>query len=121
MLMAALGEKKPVLERSVVALFIAGEEGAESGVGVDMVVNAGKIDELKNGPVVWIDSADSLPCIGTAGVLQWHLKATGQCGIRNHPLALSPSRPLTRRKTLLEDDDDGRVPHPPSPLAPRVK
>ena len=91
MLMAALGEKKPVLERSVVALFIAGEEGAESGVGVDMVVNAGKIDELKNGPVVWIDSADSLPCIGTAGVLQWHLKATGQCGIRNHPLALSPS------------------------------
>lgn len=41
MLMAALGEHKPVLERSVVALFIAGEEGAEAGVGVDMVVNAG--------------------------------------------------------------------------------
>jgi len=78
MLMAALGEHKPVLERSVVALFIAGEEGAEAGVGVDMVVNAGKIDELKNGPVVWIDSADSQPCVGTAGVLQWHLKATGR-------------------------------------------
>lgn len=39
---------------------------------------AGKIDELKNGPVVWIDSADSQPCVGTAGVLQWHLKATGR-------------------------------------------
>jgi hypothetical protein len=52
MLMAKLGELKPKLERTIVALFIAGEEGAESGVGVDMVVEAGKIDELKNGESV---------------------------------------------------------------------
>jgi acetylornithine deacetylase len=74
----ALAMKKPTLSKSIVCLLIAGEEGGENGVGVDMVVNAGKIDDLKNGPVYWIDSADSQPCVGTAGSLQWNLKATGR-------------------------------------------
>jgi acetylornithine deacetylase len=74
----ALAERKPTLQRSVVALFIAGEEGGETGVGVDMVVANGHIDELKSGTCYWIDSADSQPCTGTAGALQWHLKATGR-------------------------------------------
>uniref|UniRef100_A0A7S4JFG2 Peptidase M20 dimerisation domain-containing protein n=1 Tax=Odontella aurita TaxID=265563 RepID=A0A7S4JFG2_9STRA len=78
LLFKALAEKKPALRRSVVALFIVGEEGGESGVGVDMVVQSGRIDELKNGTCFWIDSADSQPCTGTAGAMQWHLKATGR-------------------------------------------
>ena len=78
LLFKALAKRKPTLERSVVALFIAGEEGGETGVGVDMVVKDGHIDELKNGTCYWIDSADSQPCTGTAGALQWHLKATGR-------------------------------------------
>jgi acetylornithine deacetylase len=28
--------------------------------------------------VIWVDSADSQPCIGTAGAMQWHLKTTGK-------------------------------------------
>ena len=75
---AALGKHKPQLESSIVCLLIAGEEGGESGVGVDRVVAAKKIEELKNGTVFWIDSADSQPCVGTAGAMQWHLKATGR-------------------------------------------
>jgi len=78
LLFKTLAIKKPILRRSVIALFIAGEEGAEMGVGVDMVVQAGEIDELKNGSCYWIDCADSQPCLGTAGALQWHLKATGR-------------------------------------------
>lgn len=35
-------------------------------------------DALKSGPVLWIDCADSQPCIGTAGSISWHLKATGK-------------------------------------------
>ena len=73
-----LATTKPTLTKSIVCLLIAGEEGGENGVGVDMVVGAGKIEELKNGPVYWIDSADSQPCVGTAGSLQWNLKATGR-------------------------------------------
>ena len=41
-------------------------------------MESGKLDELKAGPVYWIDSADSQPCCGTAGVTQWELKATGR-------------------------------------------
>ena len=39
---------------------------------------AGKLDNLKNGPLYWVDSADSQPCIGTAGAITWHLKALGR-------------------------------------------
>lgn len=78
LLFKALAERKPTLDRSVVALFIAGEEGGETGVGIDMVVKDGHIDDLKDGTCYWIDSADSQPCTGTAGALQWHLKATGR-------------------------------------------
>lgn len=57
LLFKALAERRPSLKRSVVALFIAGEEGGEAGVGVDMVVASGGIDELKHGTCYWIDSA----------------------------------------------------------------
>ena len=77
-LMVDLATAKPTLEKSVIVLFIAGEEGGDVGVGVDVVVERGEIDELKKGPVIWIDSADSQPCLGTAGALQWHLKANGR-------------------------------------------
>lgn len=33
-------------------------------VGVDMLLKHGKLDDLQNGPVYWIDSADMDPCIG---------------------------------------------------------
>ncbi|KAF0754841.1 hypothetical protein AaE_005180, partial [Aphanomyces astaci] len=38
----------------------------------------GKIDFLKTGPVLWVDTSDSQPCIGTAGALTWSIKATGK-------------------------------------------
>jgi acetylornithine deacetylase len=78
LLFKSLAERKPALSRSVVALFIAGEEGGEEGVGIDMVVKDGHIEELKSGTCYWIDSADSQPCTGTAGAFQWHLTARGR-------------------------------------------
>jgi acetylornithine deacetylase len=50
------------------------------GVGIDGLNSSGKLAELKvqNGPVMWVDSADSQPCIGTAGNLQWSIKANGK-------------------------------------------
>ena len=72
LLMKALAICKPApdLQRSIVALFIAGEEGGETGVGIDRVVQDGALEECKSGICYWIDSADSQPCTGTAGVLQ---------------------------------------------------
>ena len=34
------------------------------GVGVDKLVEIGKLDHLKGGPIFWVDTADIHPCIG---------------------------------------------------------
>eukprot|EP00929_Paragymnodinium_shiwhaense_P085060 TRINITY_DN45523_c0_g1_i1.p1 TRINITY_DN45523_c0_g1~~TRINITY_DN45523_c0_g1_i1.p1 ORF type:complete len:539 (+),score=119.35 TRINITY_DN45523_c0_g1_i1:98-1714(+) len=74
----ALAKSRPPLKRSIVVVFIAGEEGGETGVGIDKVVADKKLDEAKRGPVYWVDSADSQPCCGTSGMLSWSLKCSGR-------------------------------------------
>jgi len=76
--LVALGKAKPKLKRSIVVLFIAAEEGGEKNVGVDAVLAKGKLDEVKDGPVYWVDAADSNPCCGTAGALSWSLVCKGR-------------------------------------------
>ncbi|CAE7939818.1 unnamed protein product [Symbiodinium sp. KB8] len=73
-----LGRTKPALKRSIVVVFIAAEEGGEKNIGVDAVLKNGKLEEARNGPVYWVDSADSNPCCGTAGALSWSLKCRGR-------------------------------------------
>ncbi|KAI3997896.1 hypothetical protein MKX01_036798 [Papaver californicum] len=78
-LMRSLGETKPKLKSSVVAVFIANEENSSVvGIGVDGLVKDGLLEKLKHGPLYWIDTADKQPCIGTGGVISWHLRATGK-------------------------------------------
>lgn len=80
-LMIGLAEKRPVLSRTVLAIFIANEENSEvADIGVDGLHSSGKLDELgiQNGPIFWVDSADSQPCVGTAGNMQWTIKANGK-------------------------------------------
>lgn len=77
--MITLAQNKPALKSSIVAVFIANEEnGTFSGVGVDQLAKEGYLDNLKGGPVFWVDAADSQPCIGTAGSCQWELKFGGK-------------------------------------------
>lgn len=42
-----------------------------------MLLKDGRLDELKGGPVYWVDSADSHPCVGTAAAIVWTLRAKG--------------------------------------------
>ncbi|GLJ22250.1 hypothetical protein SUGI_0418440 [Cryptomeria japonica] len=78
-LMRRLGEVKPNLKSTVVAVFIANEENSTVlGVGVDALAKQGLLDKLKNGPLFWIDTADKQPCIGTGGVISWKLYAKGK-------------------------------------------
>lgn len=73
------GQQKPALDLNVVALFIVNEEAPlDDGVGVESLMKTGAVDFLKNGPVYWVDSADSQPNIGTGGVQQWKLTAKGK-------------------------------------------
>lgn len=74
-----LGESKPALKQNVVVVFIANEEnGSFKGIGVDQLDKEGYMENLKGGPLFWIDSADSQPCVGTAGNITWKLKVTGK-------------------------------------------
>jgi len=78
-LMATSAEKRVALETSVVIVFIANEENSGfEGVGVDQLVREGYMEHLLPGPLFWIDSADTHPCIGTAGMLQWRIKTNGK-------------------------------------------
>ncbi|GMF63933.1 unnamed protein product [Phytophthora fragariaefolia] len=74
-----LAKRQVRLETKAVCVLIASEENSEiPGVGVEALMESGKIDFIKNGPVIWVDGSDSQPCIGTAGVITWTLKATGK-------------------------------------------
>jgi len=78
-LLVALAKAKPVLRRTVHAVFIANEENSSTlGVGIDALVANGELDALKAGPVLWVDTADSTPCIGTGGIAAWSLTASGK-------------------------------------------
>ncbi|KZV53276.1 acetylornithine deacetylase [Dorcoceras hygrometricum] len=78
-LMRKLGESKPKLKSTVVAVFIASEENSSiPQVGVDALVRAGLLDKLKHGPLFWIDTADKQPCIGTGGMIPWKLHVCGK-------------------------------------------
>lgn len=78
-LMQRLGEVKPKLKSSVVAVFIANEENSSVlDIGVDGLVKQGLLNKLRDGPLYWIDTADKQPCIGTGGVITWKLHATGK-------------------------------------------
>ncbi|KAK8948255.1 hypothetical protein KSP40_PGU011235 [Platanthera guangdongensis] len=78
-LMRKLGEARPPLKNTVVAVFIANEENSSVlGVGIDALVKDGLLDKLKQGPLFWIDTADKQPCIGTGGMIAWRLRATGK-------------------------------------------
>ncbi|KAE9140157.1 Acetylornithine deacetylase [Phytophthora fragariae] len=79
LLFKELAKHKVQTKTQVVCVLIASEENSEiEGVGVETLMESGKIDFIKNGPVFWVDCSDSQPCIGTAGAITWTLKATGK-------------------------------------------
>jgi len=105
-LFCTLAETRPTLDVTVCAVFIASEESNSiPDVGVEMLVKDHKLDFIKAGPVYWVDSADSQPCIGTAGVLTWTLRATGKlghsglpdCGINSIELVMDAVSEIQRR------------------------
>lgn len=43
-----------------------------------MLLRDGKLDDLKNGPLYWVDTSDSQPCLGCASAAMWTLTCTGR-------------------------------------------
>jgi len=76
-LLSELSRNQPKLQRSIVVVFFAAQQGGEGGVGADMLLHSNRLCELKNGPVFWFDAGGSRPCCGTVGSLGWTLHARG--------------------------------------------
>jgi acetylornithine deacetylase len=105
-MLVSLAERRPTLNRTLVVIFIVNEEASSiEGIGVDQLAKTGRMDKLKNGPVFWIDAADSQPCIGTAGMMQWAVTAHGKLfhsglphrGINSIELAMDAVTHLQKR------------------------
>lgn len=80
-LLVQLAETGARPRRTLRVVFISNEEEAPiAEIGLDWVVGQGYIDDLKRGPVYWLDSADFGPTVGTGGVWRWQLTATGVPG-----------------------------------------
>lgn len=78
---AQLAERGSRPRRTLQVVLIANEEEAPlPELGLDYVVATGAMDELRNGPIYWLDSADFGPTIGTGGVAMWELLVTGVTG-----------------------------------------
>nr|BAA95409.1 DIP-1 [Citrullus lanatus] len=78
-LLKKIAQTKPKLKYSVVVIFIASEENNSiQGIGVEKLWADGYFDNLKGGPLYWIDTADSQPCIGTGGSIPWSVETTGK-------------------------------------------
>ncbi|TFJ85460.1 hypothetical protein NSK_002970 [Nannochloropsis salina CCMP1776] len=78
-LLVQIAEHRPALKRSLIVVFIANEENSSvPGIGVDGLLKAGALEQIKNGPLFWVDCADSQPCLGTCGMVCWKLKVHGR-------------------------------------------
>ena len=79
--LAQLGEKNLRPKRTLKVVLIANEEEAPlPEIGLDYVVAQGQLDDLKDGTIYWLDSADFGPTVGTGGVAMWALHVTGVTG-----------------------------------------
>lgn len=73
-------------KRTVKVVLIANEEEApRPELGLDYVVAEGALDDLQNGSIYWLDSADFGPTVGTGGIAMWRLEVTGVTGHSGMP------------------------------------
>jgi acetylornithine deacetylase/succinyl-diaminopimelate desuccinylase-like protein len=80
-LVAELGKRGERPRRTLKIVMIANEEEApRDEIGLDYVAAQGRLDDLRGGPVYWLDSADFGPTLGTGGLAMWELEARGVSG-----------------------------------------
>lgn len=80
-LLIDLAVKKPVLTHSICVIFIADEEdGSDESTGIKHMYDDGVMDWLKNGPLYWVDVAESIPFVGSGTCMKWKAIVIGKGG-----------------------------------------
>lgn len=78
-LMKKLATADVDLKANVYVVMIANEENsAITGVGIDAMEKEGELERLKYGPLIWVDSANFGPTLGTAGMSCWKVTVNGK-------------------------------------------
>lgn len=83
------------LSHELVAVFIADEERGDAKVGVFRLHEHKLLEDIKNGPIYWVDTAtdDGLfgPRVGTGGSGAWSITIHGKSGHSGYPhLSINP-------------------------------
>jgi acetylornithine deacetylase len=80
-LLRALAADRRRPRRTLTVVMIANEESSPiAGLGMEAVVASGRLDVLRGAPLIWLDSADFGPTVGTGGVVRWRLETKGVPG-----------------------------------------
>ncbi len=76
--LAAAGQRP---RRTLTVVMIANEESSPvAGLGMDYVVESGRLEALRGAPLIWLDGADFGPTVGTGGVARWRMDVQGVPG-----------------------------------------
>jgi acetylornithine deacetylase len=76
-----LSKNNVKLDYTIGVVLIADEEcGDDPTVGVSNLSKKGYLDFLKNGPVYWLDEADTYPVVGSGTMMSWELTTYGKRG-----------------------------------------
>jgi acetylornithine deacetylase len=89
----------------IVVMICDEEVGSDPEVGVMHLNKDGLLEEMKKGPVYWIDSADVVPVLACGSALAWKLKVNGKKahtgfplnGINPIPIAMDVTRMLCNK------------------------
>jgi acetylornithine deacetylase/succinyl-diaminopimelate desuccinylase-like protein len=85
-LLAQLAERGVRPRRTLKVVFISNEESTDlPGLGLGYVAQQGRLKDLVEQPVYWLDSANFGPTLGTGGNAMWELKVTGVGGHSGMP------------------------------------
>jgi acetylornithine deacetylase len=80
-LLASMAERGVRPEKTLKVVLISNEEEAPlPEIGLDYAVSAGALDDIKDGTLYWLDSADFGPTVGTGGMAMWELHVDGVPG-----------------------------------------
>lgn len=106
LLLQKLAKNNIQLDYKLVVVFIADEEvGKNHEIGVLHLQKDGYLDQIKNGPVYWIDSSDIVPVMACGTAMAWTLKVTGHKfhsgfphkGINPIPIAMEATKAIVNK------------------------
>eukprot|EP00493_Phyllostaurus_siculus_P027735 UN28083 len=80
-MMKTLSEDSENPSLNVICIFVGGHENVfDSQIGVTQLLETGKLDKVKNGPIYWVSGAEFGPPTASLGSIGFKLEIVGKKG-----------------------------------------